>query len=114
MIDVLATAASALRHADRRLMAAAHDTANLSTADTVVLRSVARQAPLGQGVRPETQGRFEHRAELGSDRPDDGRAVAPALAAVGEQRASVQQARVQAQVTRTADDMLGTLVDVVG
>lgn len=110
MLDALATAASGLRQAEQRLMSVAHDSASSSTADTVALRRVARQAPLGQGVRSQTQSRFEHRAELGAD----GRAVAPAIAAVGEQLASVQQARVQARVTRTADDMLGTLVDVVG
>lgn len=114
MIDALATAASALRLSDRRLTAAAHDAANLNTADTAVLRAVGRQAPTGHGVATQMQARVEHRAELAAEGPDGQRAAAPAIDVAVEQIGSVHQARAQARVTQTADDMLGALVDIVG
>lgn len=105
MTNALHIAASGVRHANVRQQATAHNTANLSTPDSVSLRVSGREQSVGQGVETRVDGRLSAGQGLRS-----GDAVVVAV----EQIATVHHAGASAHAVRTADAMLGSLLDTVG
>ena len=110
-----AIAASGLRHADARVRSTAHDTANLATPETAVLRAVGREYPVGGGVETLVEGRTERRPELGAtgEQPTPVSSAGAVSLAV-EQISTVHYAGALGNVVRTTDDMLGSLIDILG
>jgi flagellar basal body rod protein FlgG len=112
MLTSLHTAASGLRHTDARQRATAHNTDNLITPEKTVVRALGSEQPTGLGVSTQTEGRTERRPELGASG-----AASSSTDAVGqavEQISTVHQAGSLANVVRTSDDMLGSLLDTLG
>ena len=109
-----AIAASGLRHADARVRSTAHDTANLATPETTVLRAVGREYPVGGGVETLVEGRTERRPELGATGEPTRVSSAGAVSLAAEQISSVHYAGALGNVVRTTDDMLGSLIDILG
>jgi hypothetical protein len=109
-----AIAASGLRHADTRVRSTAHDTANLATPETAVLRAVGREYPVGGGVETLVEGRTERRPELGATGEPTRVSSAGAVSLAAEQISSVHYAGALGNVVRTTDDMLGSLIDILG
>lgn len=106
MQTAIHTAASGLRHAGARQQASAHNSANLTTPASVSLTASARELPVGQGVETRFEGR-----------PAASPPVAAANSAVDHatgQITNLHLARASAHVVRTADDMLGSLLDTFG
>ena len=116
MLTSLHTAASGLRHTDARQRATAHNTDNLITPEKTVVRALGSEQPTGLGVSTQMEGRTERRTER---RPELGAsgAASSSTDAVGqavEQISTVHQAGSLANVVRTSDDMLGSLLDTLG
>ena len=109
-----AIAASGLRHADTRVRSTAHDTANLATPETTVLRAVGREYPVGGGVETLVEGRTERHPELGATGEPTPVSSAGAVSVAVEQISSVHYAGALGNVVRTTDDMLGSLIDILG
>lgn len=108
----LAISSSGLRHADTRQWATAHNSANLTAATTVV-RTTAVEQPVGGGVWKGVEGRFEQRFQLGAIDAPMGRSV-DAVGLAVEQIATVHHAGAVVNVVRTSDEMLGSLIDILG
>jgi flagellar basal body rod protein FlgG len=100
----LHTAASGLRHADGRQRATAHNTANLTTPESVVLRTIGSEHADGRGVEPHMEGRVERRRGASSA------AVEYSVAQIS----TLHSTGALANVVRTTDDMLGSLLDILG
>ena len=111
MIDALSVSASGLRHADARQRAAAHDAANASTPDTAVLRAAGRPAADGRGVETRMEATVQHRPAAAPVAPPG---AGDAVDVMAGQVATGAAARAGAAAVRTADDMLGALLDAVG
>ena len=109
-----AIAASGLRHADTRVRSTAHDTANLATPETTVLRAVGREYLVGGGVETLVEGRTERRPELGATGEPTPVSSAGAVSLAVEQISTVHYAGALGNVVRTTDDMLGSLIDILG
>ena len=109
-----AIAASGLRHADTRVRSTAHDTANLATPETAVLRAGGREYPVGGGVETLVEGRTERRPELGATGEPTPVSSAGAVSLAVEQISTVHYAGALGNVVRTTDDMLGSLIDILG
>ena len=109
MLTSLATSATGLRHAGARLQAVAHDTANLNTQETAVLRAHGREAGAGRGVATAVDGHLERRSPAGP-----APAATDAVALEAESATAAHGARANATAVRAADAMLGTLLDAVG
>lgn len=105
-------AATGLRHADLRQRATAHNTSNLTTPSTTVVRAQGSERPDG-GVETSVQGRTEDRVHLGADGVPAGSGHGAVDSAV-EQIVSENHAASLASVVRTSDDMIGSLLDVLG
>ena len=104
---------SGLRHIQRRLEASAHNTANLTTAATTILRVAGREEPPGQGVTSQTSGRSEVRFRGDADgAASTGRRTAPFVDEAVEQISIEHQAGALRRVAQTQDDMLGILVNI--
>ena len=110
----LPIAATGLRHADSRQRATAHGTANLATPETTVVRAVGSEHPTGHGVETYFEGRVERRPHLGATGPPTPIASAPAVGLMVDQISTVHQAGTLVDVVRTTDDMLGSLIDILG
>ncbi|MDA0337810.1 MAG: hypothetical protein O2782_21800 [bacterium] len=100
----LHTAASGLRHAEARQRATAHNTVNLSTPETVVLRTITNEHADGRGVETHTEGQVEQRPGASSSAVESSVAQISTLHSTG----------ALANVVRTTDDMLGSLLDILG
>ena len=109
-----AIAASGLRHADTRVRSTAHDTANLATPETTVLRAVGREYLVGGGVETLVEGRTERRPELGATGEPTPVSSAGAVSLAVEQISTVHYAGALGNVVRTTDGMLGSLIDILG
>jgi flagellar basal body rod protein FlgG len=107
-------AASGLRHADARQRATAHNSANLTTPETTVVRALGREQPTGQGVRTHTEGYTERRPELAASGAASTGRTTDAVGQAVEQISTVHQAGSLANAVRTSDDMLGSLLDILG
>ena len=114
MYASFAIAASGLRHADARVRSTAHDTANLATPETTVLRAVGREYPVGGGVETLFEGRTERRPELVATGEPTPVSSAGDVSLAVEQISSVHYAGALGNVVRTTDDMLGSLIDILG
>lgn len=110
----VAIAASGLRHADARARATAHDTANLVTPVTTLLRAVGREHPALGGVETRVEGRTERRPELGATGAPTPVSSTGAVGYAVEQIATVHYVGALGNVVRTTDDMLGSLIDTLG
>ena len=121
MTRLLGIAASGLQHQHRRLEASAHNTSNLATAPTAVLRASASEIEQGNGVETTVESRLASRPEIsGSTFPFSAGA---AIDSAGEQSAFFVEAAVE-QITalhhsialgravQAHDEMLGILVDL--
>ncbi len=106
MHTALHIAGSGLRHAQTRQRAAAHNAANLTTGTSVVQRVAARErAGAAGGVDGQVVGRV---SSPPLERADS------AVNQATEQITTRHYAAAQGNVVRTADDMLGSLLEVVG
>lgn len=114
MFKAVTAAASGLLHAEQRLQATAHNTANLNTADTAVLQARGREAPGAAGVETRVDRRAEHRAQLGSAEAANARSAAPAAEAAVDQIAAVRQAGALLRAVQATDDLTRTSIDLIG
>jgi flagellar basal body rod protein FlgC len=122
MQSALHIAASGLRHADTRQRATAHNTANQTTAQTQVVRALGAERPVAGGVETHIEARPKSRPHLAAadtspvkpPGPASVTAAAPAVEQMVEQISTVHQAGALGNVVRITDDMLGSLLDILG
>ena len=105
MIGELAISSSGLIQAQHRLRASAHNTANLTTDESAVVKVRGREHPPRGGVVSEISARVERAAD---------RRTAPHVDESVEQITASHQSAALKKAVQTQDDMLGTLLDMTG
>ena len=113
MIGALHITRSGLLHGQRRLDASAHNTANLATDETSMLRSIGFTQPSRQGVMSQTAATGISRSRGGAPPPGIlNQRAGPFVAEAVEQVTIRHQSGALLRVARTQDDMLRLLVDL--
>ena len=113
---IFATATSGLLHQQQRLEASAHNSANLGTRQTVVLAVSGREIP-SAGVQSSVSAMPVVRPQISSLSATTQEATLGSTGFVDE---AVEQITIHHQnvalvkALQTQDDMLGSLLDVVG
>ena len=119
MTRLFGIAASGLQHQQQRLDASAHNTSNLATATTAVVRASASEVGHGNGVETLVESRLVSRPQISGFRFPAGAeidsAAEPRVGLVEEaveQITALHHSSALGKAVQAQDGMLGILVDL--